>query len=76
MVNRKSGYLLAKGIHGTKFCKFEAKGSKDIEWTSFGLETDRPTNRPTKRLKTICPPFLKGSIKKFSEIRFRCGLHP
>ena len=46
MVNRKSGYLLAKGIQCTKFGKFEAKGSKDIERTSFGLETDRPTNRP------------------------------
>ena len=43
------GHLLSKGIHCTKICRFQTKGSKDIERVS-----------PIKGCKTICHFFIKG----------------
>ena len=34
------GHLLSRGIHCIKFCSFQEKGSKYIEQTSLGLQTD------------------------------------
>ena len=42
------------------------KGSKDIERTTLGLQTDRPTYRPTDR-PTVAKqyaPFFKGGIRR------------
>ena len=40
-ISRK--HLLCRGIHSTKFGYFQAKGSKDIERKSLGIQTDRST---------------------------------
>ena len=37
-INR--GHLLHRGINCTKFSNFQAKGSKDIEWTPLCLQSD------------------------------------
>ena len=57
-INR--GHLISVGIHSIKFGNFQAEGSKDIEQTSLGLQTD---DRPTKSCRTIFPLFSKDSIK-------------
>ena len=54
-------HLLTEGNPCTKFGIDQMKGSKDIEWTTFGLQTDRLTNRQTDRqLQNNMPPFSKG----------------
>ena len=44
----------------TKFGIDQMKGSKDIKRTTLGLQTDRPTYRPSDSCKTICPLFQGG----------------
>ena len=56
-INR--GHLFPKDMHCTKFGNFQAKGSKDIERTFLGLQTDRPTNM----CKTTAPFFWRGHKK-------------
>ena len=65
----------------TKFGIDPVKWSKDVERTTLGLQTDRPTNRPTYRTtdscKTICPLFQGGHKKgvlyfKSRGPRFNC----
>ena len=53
-------HLLIKGNPCTKFGIDQVKGSKDIEWTTLGLQTDRPIERPTDSWKTICPLYQGG----------------
>ena len=45
---------------------FQQSGQEilDIERTSLGLQTDRPTERPTDRYKTISAPFSKKKPSK------------
>ena len=45
----------------TKFGIDQVKGSKDIDRTKLGLQTDRPTDRPTVAKQYA--PFFKGGIK-------------
>ena len=45
-------HLLIEGNHCTKFGIDQVKGSKDIERTTLGLQTDRPTDQPTYQPKT------------------------
>ena len=45
----------------TKFGIDQVKGSKDIGRTTLGLQTDRPTYRPTESCVTICPLFQGGA---------------
>ena len=57
-------HLLIEGNLCTKFCFDQVKGSKDIEWTTLGLQTDRPTDIhvPTDRqLQNNMPPFSRGA---------------
>ena len=49
-------HLVSRGIHHTKFGNFQRKGSKDIERTSHGLQTDR-------RMQNNLPPFFKRRYK-------------
>ena len=59
-------HLLIEGIPCTKFGFDQVKGSKDIERTTLGLQTDWPTYQPTDR-PTIAKqyaPFVKGGIIK------------
>ena len=49
----------------TKFGIYQVKGSKDIGWTTLGLQTDIPTDRHTNR-PTVAKqyaPFFKGGIE-------------
>ena len=50
-INRE--HLFSRGIHCTKFANFQAEGFKDIERTSFSLQTDRQAqnNIPFLNLK-------------------------
>ena len=54
-------WLLIEGNPCTKFDIVQVKGSKDIERTTLGLQTDRHTDR---QLKTICPLFQGGHKNK------------
>ena len=49
-------HLVSRGIHHTKFGNFQRKGSKDIERTSHGLQTDR-------KMQNNLPPFFKRRYK-------------
>ena len=51
--------LLIEGKFCTKFCNDQVKRSKDIERTTLGLQTDRPT------VAKQYAPFFKGGIKRF-----------
>ena len=44
----------------TKFGIDQVKGSKDIDRTTLGLQTDRPTDRPIVAKQYA--PFFKGGI--------------
>ena len=52
-------HLLTEGNPCTKFGIDQVKGSKDIERTTLGLQTDQPTDS----CKTIYAAFFKGGIK-------------
>ena len=54
-------HLLIKGNPCTKFGIDQVKGSKDIDRTTLGLQTERPTDRPTVAKQYA--PFFKGGIK-------------
>ena len=57
-------HLLIEGNPCTKFSINQVKGSKDIEWTTLGVQNDRPTYRPTVA-KTICPLFQGGHKNRY-----------
>ena len=54
-------HLLIEGNPCTKFGIDQVKGSKDIEQTTLGLQTDQPTYRLTVAKQHA--PFFKGGIK-------------
>ena len=60
-------HLPIEGNPCTKFGIDELKGSKDIERTTHGVQTDRPTDRPTDSCKTKSPLF-QGGHKKITNI--------
>ena len=58
-------HLLIEGNPCTKFGIDQMKGSKDIERTILGLQTDRPTDLPTdiptdRQLQNNMSPFSRG----------------
>ena len=55
-------HLLIEVNPCTKFGIDQVKGSKHIERTTLGLQTDRPTYRPTVAKQYA--PFFKGGHKK------------
>ena len=61
-INRE--HLLIEVNPCTKFGIDQVKGSNDIERTTLGLQTDRPTYRTT--VAKHYAPFFKGGIKKSS----------
>ena len=58
-------YLLIKRNPCTKFGIEQVKGSKDIERTRLGLQTDIPTDRQTVAKRYIGPLSQGGIIKEF-----------
>ena len=59
-------HLLIKGNNCTKFGIDQVKGLKDIERTTHGLQTDRPTDIPPdiptdRQLQNNMPPFSRGA---------------
>ena len=65
-VNRD--HLLIKGNPCNKFGIDQVKGSKDIEWTTLGLHTDRHTNRPT--VAKQLPPFSRTRHSHLWKLHF------
>ena len=58
-------HLLIEGNPCTKFGIDQVKGSKDIERTTLGLQTDRPTDS----CKTICPLFQGGHKNRRKNVK-------
>ena len=61
-------HLLIEVNPCTKLGIDQVKGSNDIERTTFGLQNDIPTDRPTYICKTMCPLFQGGGGYKNDHI--------
>ena len=69
--------MLIKCNPCTKFSINQVKGSKDIDRTRLGLQTDIPTDRPTDRqLENNMPPFSRGHKNRKSLIFNVFNLYP
>ena len=69
-------HLLIEGNPCTEFGIDQLKASKDIERTTHGLQTDRPTYRATDSCKTICPLFQEGHKNNVFSLYDLYGLTP